>query len=212
VRGRVFGRKSKFKPDGVYDSHPYQAVDNGKIDVDLGGRIVRFNSVEELIADLDHRKVEYAAGPSTFAVVPPVAEAAIPRDPPTLPNPSPKPKSGNGCGFFFVILIGFFAFIYFAGGNSAGSKVADIINSEFGRVCEAKIEGAFSNTLRLDWTAQTTKLHVVTVMAAIGNARETLYSKGIRYLKFPNDAGGYNVIDWKTGEKSSVDERARYHF
>jgi hypothetical protein len=49
-------------------------------------------------------------------------------------------------------------------------------------------------------------------MAAIGQSKETLYSKGIRYLKFPNDSGGYNVIDWKTGEKSSVDERARYYF
>jgi hypothetical protein len=49
-------------------------------------------------------------------------------------------------------------------------------------------------------------------MAAIGKSKETLYSKGIRYLKFPNDSGGYNIIDWKTGDKSSVDERARYHF
>jgi hypothetical protein len=42
-------------------------------------------------------------------------------------------------------------------------------------------------------------------------ALRTLYSKGIRYLKFPNDSGGYNIIDWKTGDKSSVDEWA-HHF
>ncbi len=97
-------------------------------------------------------------------------------------------------------------------GNSGNSKVADLINSQFGRVCEAKVEGIFSNTLRLDWTAETKKLNVIVVMAAVGNAKETIYSKGIRYLKFPNDAGGYNIIDWKTGDKSSIDERAPYYF
>jgi hypothetical protein len=96
--------------------------------------------------------------------------------------------------------------------NSGNSKVADIINSQFGRVCEAKVEGIFSNTLRLDWTAATKKLNVIAVMAAVGTAKETIYSKGIRYLKFPNDAGGYNIIDWKTGDKSSIDERAPYYF
>lgn len=35
---------------------------------------------------------------------------------------------------------------------------------------------------------------------------------GIRYLKFPNDARGYNIIDWKTGEKTSIKERAPYYF
>jgi hypothetical protein len=97
-------------------------------------------------------------------------------------------------------------------GNSGNSKVADLINSQFGRVCEAKVEGIFSNTLRLDWTAETKKLNVIVVMAAVGKAKETIYSKGIRYLKFPNEAGGYNIIDWKTGDKSSIDERAPYYF
>ncbi|MBR1151201.1 hypothetical protein [Bradyrhizobium sp. JYMT SZCCT0428] len=96
--------------------------------------------------------------------------------------------------------------------NSGNSKVADLINSQFGRVCDAKVEGIFSNTLRLDWTAETKKLNVIVVMAAVGNAKESIYSKGIRYLKFPNDAGGYNIIDWKTGEKSSIEERAPYYF
>jgi hypothetical protein len=96
--------------------------------------------------------------------------------------------------------------------NLENSKIADVINSQFGRVCEAKVEGIFSNTLRLDWTAQTNKLNMLVVMAAIGKAKESIYSKGIRYLKFPNDGGGYNIIDWKTGEKSSIDERAPYYF
>jgi len=39
-----------------------------------------------------------------------------------------------------------------------------------------------------------------------------LAADGVRYFKFPNDAGGYNIIDWKTGEKRSVDEKAPYYF
>jgi hypothetical protein len=93
-----------------------------------------------------------------------------------------------------------------------GTSVASVINTQFGRVCDAKIEGFFSNTLRLDWTAETKKLHMITVMAAIGKAKESIYAKGIRYLKYPNDVGGYNIIDWNTGEKSSIDERAPYYF
>lgn len=45
----------------------------------------------------------------------------------------------------------------------------------------------------MDWTAETVKLH-------IGEAKEGRYAIGGRYLKFPNDAGGYNVIDWQTGK------------
>jgi hypothetical protein len=109
-------------------------------------------------------------------------------------------------------LVGIIALLIVIGWNFENSKIADVINSQFGRVCEAKVEGMFSNTLRLDWTAETKKLHMITVMAAVGKAKESIYAKGIRYLKFPNDAGSYNVIDWKTGEKSSIDERAPYYF
>ena len=49
------------------------------------------------------------------------------------------------------------------------------------------------------------------VFAAVGNAKDALYVGGVRYFKFPNDAGGYNVIDWKTGEKTSVSEGAPYY-
>jgi hypothetical protein len=211
----MFGRKAKFEPDGFYDGLPYKAVDSGGIDVDIGDRIVRFNSVEEMIHGVASGEASLALPNSTDvkAVAPsaPVVEAPqvdpLPMPPPELP----KAKSRKGCGCLIVI-IAVFAIFYLVGGNSDGAKIADVINSQFGSVCEAKIEGTFSNTLRLDWTAATTKLNVITVLAAIGKSKETLYSKGIRYLKFPNDAGGYNVIDWKTGEKSSVDERARYHF
>lgn len=91
-------------------------------------------------------------------------------------------------------------------------RVADIINEQFGRICQAKIEGWFSKTLRLDWTSETKIFHAATVLAAIGQSKEKIYEAGIRYLKFPNDAGGYNVIDWKTGDKSSISESAPYYF
>ena len=125
--------------------------------------------------------------------------------------PIPKPRNiSRPLKWALAALCVVFVFLYFLPGDAP--KVADVINAQFGRVCEAKIEGVFSNTLRLDWTADTTKLHVIAVMAAVGKSRETIYAKGVRYLKFPNDAGGYNIIDWKTGEKSSVGERAPYYF
>ncbi|MEH2568905.1 hypothetical protein V1289_008532 [Bradyrhizobium sp. AZCC 2289] len=37
---------------------------------------------------------------------------------------------------------------------------------------------------------------MMTVLATVGKSKETIYEKGIRYLKYPNDAAGrYNVID-----------------
>jgi len=194
----MFWRKPKFEPEGYYDGYGYKVIRSGRVDVDLDGRVIRFNSIEEMVANLDHagarRAADILAQPSSD----------------TPPAPVSK-KKNSGCGCLVLILIGF-AIFYFASGNSGGLKMADIINSQFGRICEAKVEGMFSNTLRLDWTSETTKLNVITVMAAIGKSKETLYSKGIRYLKFPNDGGGYNVIDWKTGEKTSVNESARYYF
>jgi hypothetical protein len=210
----MFGRKRKFEPDGFYDGLPYKAVDSGGIDVDFDGRIVRFDTVEEMINHITLSKDELALQNSgTVGTVDPATPPAAASFENTLGPPPEllKPKSRKGCGCLLSILA-IFAVLYLVSGNSDGAKIAEIVNSQFGRVCEAKVEGIFSNTLRLDWTAATTKLNVITVMAAIGQSKETLYSKGIRYLKFPNDAGGYNIIDWKTGEKSSVDERARYHF
>jgi hypothetical protein len=202
----MFGRKPEFEPEGFYDGFGYKAVGAGKIDVDLGGRIVRFSSIEEMIAGLERAG---AAAAQVHRVMP-AQPTSVAKPPPTLPALKQK-KSGNGCGCLTIILIAL-GIYYLASGRSDGGKIADIINSQFGRVCEAKVEGIFSNTLRLDWTAATTKLHVIAVMAAIGQSKETLYSKGIRYLKFPNDGGGYNVIDWKTGNKTSVDEPAHYYF
>jgi hypothetical protein len=90
--------------------------------------------------------------------------------------------------------------------------IVSVMNAMYGNVVNASLEGWVSKTLKIDWTTRTTKLHAMKVLAEIGSVKSDLYEGGIRYFKFPNDAGGYNVIDWKTGEKTSVDERAPYFF
>lgn len=95
---------------------------------------------------------------------------------------------------------------------STSRLIVDLLNSQYGGVCEATLEGWFSKTLKIDWTSRTTKLHALKILAEIGSVKERLYADGVRYFKFPNNAGGYNIIDWRTGEKTSVNERARYYF
>ncbi len=219
----MFGRK-KFKADGVYLGRPYQVDKDGRVDVDFGDRIQRFADVDVMVDRLDEIESYRNIGP------------LLDDGPTTL-----KKKPSKGCGCLLVFLFIAFAIAlnnsnnetksvnsqpsyttpnsprianelaYYPSGLSL-SSVAEIINAQFGRVCHASIEGFFSSTLRLDWTAETNKLNAMMVLAAIGKAKETMYNKGIRYLKFPNDAGTYNVIDWKTGEKSLDNDRARYYF
>jgi hypothetical protein len=86
------------------------------------------------------------------------------------------------------------------------------LNAQYGAICTATLEGWFSKTLKVDWTARTTKLHVLKIFGEIANVKSDLYEDGVRYFKFPNDSGGYNIIDWKTGEKTSINERAPYYF
>ena len=88
----------------------------------------------------------------------------------------------------------------------------DLMNAYYGNVCRVKIEGVFTKTIRVDWTSQTVMLHTIKIFAEIGDAKDKLYSDGVRYFKFPNDAGTYNVIDWKTGEKKLDHDRALYYF
>jgi hypothetical protein len=73
------------------------------------------------------------------------------------------------------------------------------------------LEGWFSKTLKIDWTASTIVLHAVKIFSEIASVKEDLYRGGVRYFKFPNNSGGYNIIDWRTGEKTSTDERAPYY-
>ena len=92
------------------------------------------------------------------------------------------------------------------------STIVNLINATYGNVCHVEINGFFSKTLKLDWTANTKKIHAIKIMAEIGNLKEKLYEDGVRYFQFPNNIGRYNVIDWKTGEKKSISERAQYYF
>jgi hypothetical protein len=83
---------------------------------------------------------------------------------------------------------------------------------QYGAVSTFSVEGWLTKTLRVDWTARTTVFQALLVFAAIGNSKTELYRSGVRYLKFPNNVGDYNIIDWETGTKTSVAERAPYYF
>ncbi len=96
--------------------------------------------------------------------------------------------------------------------SNVTEAVVGFLNTSYGNVCHAELTGFFSKTLKIDWTRNTVQLHAVKVLGEIGSVKEELYKDGVRYLQFPNDAGTYNVIDWKTGEKSSTSERAKYYF
>ena len=89
---------------------------------------------------------------------------------------------------------------------------ATVINIQLGNICQAEVSGIFSKTLKIDWTANTTKLTAAMVLGEVGRMKEKLYEDGVRYFQFPNDGGTYNVIDWKTGEKESISDRAPYSF
>jgi hypothetical protein len=228
----LFGREISFKPDGFYNRIPYRAVDEGGVDAVIGGRIERFSSIEAFIAASTSAQNPFSSPVPTRKSSGSTSPAPLASDPfaSASPQPSRRPKRGTGWLIVVVlIIVGLFwigrdpsgtatteapSTAYRASSpiSSSSQRIVDVINDQFGGVCVAKLEGFFSNTLRLDWTASTTKLHTITIFAAIGSTKETLYESGIRYLKFPNDAGGYNIIDWKTGEKSSVSERARYYF
>lgn len=90
--------------------------------------------------------------------------------------------------------------------------IVALLNQMYGNVCRAEIKGIFSKTLKIDWTGNTVMLHAAKVLGEVGSVKDQLYLGGIRYFQFPNDAGTYNVIDWKTGEKKSISDRAPYYF
>ena len=126
-----------------------------------------------------------------------------------------QPRRRGGKIVLWLILIPvllYFAISFFSGSGSVARRVVDAFNSELGGICKVELEGWGANTIKVDWTSRTTKLNSIQVFGAIATAKSTLYNDGVRYFKFPNDAGGYNIIDWKTGEKTSVGERAPYYF
>ena len=96
--------------------------------------------------------------------------------------------------------------------NLDAKIVVAVLNSRYGNVCKARLKGFLNKRLILDWTGHTNKLHVLTIFAEVGSVKGDLYRDGVRYFQFPNNAGTYNVIDWKTGEKKSISDRAPYYF
>ena len=44
-----------------------------------------------------------------------------------------------------------------------------ILNLYYGNVCEAKIEGFFTKTLRIDWTSETVLLHTIKVFGDVSS-------------------------------------------
>ena len=115
----------------------------------------------------------------------------VPTSPIIAPTPLPKPTTAIAAD---------------------ANTIVNLINAMYGNVCHAEINGFFSKTLKLDWTANTRKIHAIKIMAEIGNLKAKLYEDGVRYFQFPNNAGMYNVIDWKTGEKKSITEQTQYYF
>ncbi|MCW5206904.1 hypothetical protein VU08_08285 [Desulfobulbus sp. F5] len=87
-----------------------------------------------------------------------------------------------------------------------------VMNEKYGNVCKIETSGIFSRALKVDWTKNTNKLYILKVFAEIGEAKNRLYEEGVRYFQFPNNLCRYNVIDWKTGEKESISDRAPYCF
>lgn len=90
-------------------------------------------------------------------------------------------------------------------------KFVQFLNREYGRVCRASLKGWWNRALKIDWTSETKVFNSMLVLALVGKAKEGLAASGVRYFKFPNDGGTYNVVDWHTGDKWSNDERAPYY-
>ena len=112
----------------------------------------------------------------------------------------------------FVVFISHFGACINTAHAGDADNVVYLLNTEYGRVCKAELSGWFSKTLIINWTSNTKKIHAIKILAEIGTVKTMLYKDGVRYLQFPNDVGTYNIIDWKTGEKKSISDKARYYF
>jgi hypothetical protein len=86
------------------------------------------------------------------------------------------------------------------------------MNTLQGDVCHAELRGQMTKTLRIYWTAKTSKLDALGVLTVVGRVKEQLYTAGVRYLKFPNDSGTYNMVDWTTGHVHTIEDPAPYYF
>jgi hypothetical protein len=211
-----------FKPDGVYGDVPYRVTASGQIDAMLSGRIVRLNSVEQLVAIVSNGTAlsPYAGSESAKSIERgalasrSTSSSAIEESSSVPANPVVRPRRRRRIIVWIIIIpvVLFVAISLLSGSGPTARRTVVLLNAEYGSICDAALEGWGQDTLRVDWTSRTTKINSIQVLAAVGAAKDVLYRDGVRYFKFPNDAGGYNIIDWRTGEKTSVDERAPYYF
>lgn len=49
-------------------------------------------------------------------------------------------------------------------------------------------------------------------MAAVGKSTPLIYGTGIRYFKFPNRSGGYDVADWTNDRTRTMNEMPHRYF
>ncbi len=99
-----------------------------------------------------------------------------------------------------------------ASAGSDAKEIVELLNEEYSDICHAELTGWFTKTLKLDWTANTNRVQMLVILAAINKMKQDLYDDGVRYLQIPNDIGTYNVLDWKTGRKKTIRDRAPYYF
>jgi hypothetical protein len=90
--------------------------------------------------------------------------------------------------------------------------VVDVLSSHFSAVSETRLEGWLADTIRIDWRPAATRLDVILIMDTIEKSKPMMYDAGIRYFKYPNSYGTYDVVDWKTGRKTITDEEAKKYF
>lgn len=107
-------------------------------------------------------------------------------------------------GFLLAMVFGFVPTTSFAG---EAKDLVGRINSKFGRVAEAELDGWFTKTLVLNWKRETVNIQAGLIIRTMEGMRDRLINDGVRYFKYQNDQCGYNLIDWKTGKKTSVNER-----
>ena len=186
---------TSINPPRKYD---YKVIgnNNGVIMVEIIGKKVKDPHDTHTGAFSNQGRVRSSSGVEAMQITPEKHEThhqknPVPTSPIIAPTPLPKPTTAIAAD---------------------ANTIVNLINAMYGNVCHAEINGFFSKTLKLDWTANTRKIHAIKIMAEIGNLKAKLYEDGVRYFQFPNNAGMYNVIDWKTGEKKSITEQTQYYF
>jgi uncharacterized protein (DUF433 family) len=96
--------------------------------------------------------------------------------------------------------------------NPAPSRGAEDIvlalNASHREYCQAELTGWSGKTLKIDWSIRSKRLQKEEILSEIDRAKTRLLRGGVRYLQVPNDVGTYDLVDWKTGRKKSIDQKA----